>query len=42
VHEVPQRIDDEVARLALEAGGVRLEGATKEEVNYAKSWGEGT
>ncbi len=42
VHNVPIEIDDEVARLALEAQGVRLKKPSKEQLDYLQSWDEGT
>ncbi|MFA5105428.1 MAG: adenosylhomocysteinase [Candidatus Micrarchaeia archaeon] len=42
VHAVPKEIDDEVARIALEAAGIRLKPPTKEQIEYAHSWEEGT
>ncbi len=42
VHSVPKDVDDEVARMLLSAKGVRLEKPTKEQVEYSKSFEEGT
>ncbi|MEM4389899.1 MAG: adenosylhomocysteinase [Candidatus Micrarchaeia archaeon] len=42
VLDVPQEIDDEVARLALESQGVRLRPLTREQELYLKEWREGT
>jgi len=39
---VPLEIDDEVARLALESQGIRLEPLTKEQARYMREWREGT
>jgi adenosylhomocysteinase len=42
VYRVPKDIDDEVASLLLEAKGVRLDAPTKEQLEYAESFEEGT
>jgi adenosylhomocysteinase len=42
VYTVPAEIDREVARLKLEAFGVRLEPMTDEQEKYVRSWQEGT
>ncbi|VVB57936.1 Adenosylhomocysteinase [Candidatus Anstonella stagnisolia] len=42
VQAVPKEIDDAVARMALKANGVVLGKPTKEQIEYAKGYGEGT
>ena len=42
VYTVPEEIDRQVARLKLEALGVRLEAMTEEQARYVTSWREGT
>ncbi|HQT44486.1 MAG TPA: adenosylhomocysteinase, partial [Candidatus Micrarchaeota archaeon] len=42
VSVVPKIIDDEVARIALESAGIHLKPPTKEQVEYANAWDEGT
>ena len=42
VYSVPQRIDDDIARLKLRAMGVKIDKLTKEQEKYLNSWGEGT
>ena len=42
VYVVPGEIDQEVARLKLEALGVTLDALTEEQAAYAKSWQSGT
>jgi len=42
VHEYPAALDQEVARLSLEARGVGLEVETEEQVRYRATWQEGT
>ena len=42
VHDVPQAIDREIARLKLEAMGLRIDTLTEEQVRYLESWEEGT
>lgn len=42
VHNVPVEIDDAVATLLLESRGVKLEKPTKEQIEYASSFEEGT
>jgi len=42
VYDVPDHIDDLVARLKLETMGVRIDRLTKEQQAYVRSWREGT
>ncbi|MGZ4387465.1 MAG: adenosylhomocysteinase [Gaiellaceae bacterium] len=42
VYDVPQEIDEEIARLKLETMGVRIDTLTEEQVRYLASWDEGT
>ncbi len=42
VYDVPKVIDDEVARLKLEAMGVRIDTLTEEQERYLNSWELGT
>ena len=42
VHEVPQEIDYEVARLKLTSYGLRIDKLTPEQKKYLASWEEGT
>lgn len=42
VYGVPEDIDREIARIKLEAMGVRLDTLTDEQVKYLNSWEEGT
>ena len=42
VYAVPQGIDDEVARLKLQAQGVNVDTLTEEQINYLASWRVGT
>jgi adenosylhomocysteinase len=42
VHGVPEEIDGEIARLKLEAMGVRIDALTEEQARYLESWEEGT
>ena len=42
VHAVPREIDDEIARLKLEAMGVDIDVLTDEQAAYLTSWQEGT
>jgi adenosylhomocysteinase len=42
VHEVPQAIDDEVARLKLAALGLSIDELTPEQQAYLKNWSAGT
>ena len=39
---MPEELDNEVARLKLEAMGGGLEELTAEQVNYLASWNQGT
>ena len=42
IYDVPKVIDDDVARIALEAQGIVLEKLTEEQEKYRQSWKEGT
>ena len=42
VYDVPKEIDDEIARLKLEAMGVRIDTLTEEQERYLNSWELGT
>ncbi len=42
VYTVPQEIDTEIARLKLEALGVKIDTLTADQVHYLASWQEGT
>ncbi|TVR96049.1 MAG: adenosylhomocysteinase [Rhodospirillales bacterium] len=42
VHPVPKEIDEEIARLKLDALGIRIDTLTPEQVAYLASWQEGT
>jgi adenosylhomocysteinase len=42
VYDVPRDIDDEIARLKLEAMGVRIDTLTEEQERYLNSWELGT
>jgi adenosylhomocysteinase len=42
VHNVPEAIDKEVARLKLKAMGVAIDTLTAEQSRYLASWEEGT
>ena len=42
VYDVPREIDDDVARLKLEAMGVNIDVLTAEQEHYLNSWELGT
>jgi adenosylhomocysteinase len=42
VHDVPEEIDGEIARLKLDAMGVHIDALTEEQAKYLESWEEGT
>jgi adenosylhomocysteinase len=42
VYDVPQDIDDEIARLKLATMGVAIDVLTEEQAAYLASWDEGT
>jgi len=42
VYTIPQEIDQEIARLKLEAMGVQIDTLTAEQVHYLNQWQEGT
>ena len=42
VYVVPEKIDQEIARLKLETMGVRIDQLSAEQEHYLASWQEGT
>ena len=42
VHIIPEEVDQEIARIKLEALGIRIDTLTEEQVKYLNSWEEGT
>jgi adenosylhomocysteinase len=42
VYTIPEAVDREIARLKLEAMGVRIDSLTREQEKYLSSWEEGT
>ena len=42
VHNVPQKIEDEVASLQLAAMGIRIDRLSAEQKQYLSSWQSGT
>ncbi|MEM4955557.1 MAG: adenosylhomocysteinase, partial [Metallosphaera sp.] len=42
VYDVPQDIDERVAKLKLDSMGIQVEQLTKEQVEYSKQWRYGT
>ena len=42
VYTIPEEIDREIARLKLEAMGIRIDSLTAEQQKYLASWEEGT
>ncbi len=42
VYDVPREIDEEVARLKLKKMGIDIDTMTEEQINYLKTWWEGT
>lgn len=42
VYNVPEEIDNEVARLMLEVKGIKIDSLTEEQKEYISSWEEGT
>jgi adenosylhomocysteinase len=42
VYPVPQEVDQEIARLKLEAMGIQIDKLTKEQEKYLASWEMGT
>jgi adenosylhomocysteinase len=42
VHEVPEEIDQKVAKLALESMDINIDNLTKEQIKYLKKWESGT
>jgi adenosylhomocysteinase len=42
VYDVPQEIDEEIARLKLATMGIEVDELTEEQARYLASWDEGT
>jgi adenosylhomocysteinase len=42
VHIIPEEVDQEIARIKLEALGISIDTLTEEQVKYLNSWEEGT
>ena len=42
VYSVPEDIDKEIARIKLDAMGIKIDTLTEEQVKYLNSWEEGT
>jgi len=42
IYNIPQDIDQEIARLKLEAMGITLDTLTEDQINYINSWTSGT
>jgi adenosylhomocysteinase len=42
VHRLPPQVDQEIARLKLQAMGVTIDTLTAEQVHYLASWDAGT
>jgi len=42
VYTIPQEVDQEIARIKLEAMGIQIDTLTPEQVTYLNSWEEGT
>ena len=42
VHLLPAEVDQEVARIKLEAMGISIDTLTKEQVHYLNQWEQGT
>ncbi len=42
VHQVPEEVDQEIARLKLRSMGITIDSMTKEQEDYQKAWQEGT
>jgi adenosylhomocysteinase len=42
VHQVPRRIDEEIARLKLASKGIEIDSLTEAQSKYLASWDQGT
>ena len=42
VYTIPQEVDQEIARIKLDAMGIKIDTLTDEQVAYLNSWEEGT
>jgi adenosylhomocysteinase len=42
VYDVPREIDEEIAKLKLKKMGIEIDTMTEEQINYIKTWWEGT
>jgi adenosylhomocysteinase len=42
MHSIPVEVDQEIARLKLQAMGIAIDSLTPEQVEYINSWASGT
>ncbi|MEB3226953.1 MAG: adenosylhomocysteinase [Synechocystis sp.] len=42
MHSIPQEVDQEIARLKLQAMGIEIDSLTAEQIEYINSWSSGT
>jgi adenosylhomocysteinase len=42
MHSIPQEVDQEIARLKLQAMGIEIDSLTAEQIEYMNSWSSGT
>jgi adenosylhomocysteinase len=42
LHSIPREVDEEIARLKLQAMGIFIDSLTAEQVEYINSWTSGT
>ncbi|MFM1842406.1 MAG: Adenosylhomocysteinase [Cyanobacteriota bacterium] len=42
MHSIPQEVDQEIARLKLQAMGIEIDSLTAEQIEYMNSWASGT
>jgi adenosylhomocysteinase len=42
LHSIPREVDEEIARLKLQAMGIFIDSLTAEQIDYINSWTSGT
>jgi adenosylhomocysteinase len=42
IHSIPANLDKEIARLKLDAMGIKVDSLTPEQIEYVNSWTSGT
>jgi adenosylhomocysteinase len=42
IHSIPRELDEDIARLKLQAMGIAVDSLTEEQIEYINSWTAGT